>query len=181
MSTAAQDDRPTTGPESTGSHQAGSDQAGHDQNGSGPYRSDDGSFVYETSHSSKQARKLKMSAAERRAESTVITEVEPSYDEQLAKRRKRYLITMSLRIPLLLLAALLYQTPWLAVLVIAVSIPLPWCAVLIANDRAPRKRRPAAPVQTVDPNRALPGTRRELSAAVVIDGSTQDPRDTTTR
>ncbi|GAA2013951.1 DUF3099 domain-containing protein [Nakamurella flavida] len=160
MSTAAQDDRSTSGPE---------------QGADGPYRSDDGSFVYETSHSSKQARKLRMSAAERRAETTVITEVEASYDEQLARRRKRYLLTMSLRVPLLVIAAMLYQTPWLAVLVIAVSIPLPWCAVLIANDRAPRKRHPApAPVATVDPERGLAGQRKQLSSAIVVDGTTGD-------
>lgn len=162
MSTAAQDDRRTSGP-------------GQAEGGSGPYRSDDGSFVYETSHSAKQARRLRMTAAERRAESTVITEVEASYDEQLNQRRKRYLITMSLRVPLLIIAAFFYQTPWLAVLVIAISIPLPWCAVLIANDRPARKRRRTPTGATVDPERGLAGTRKQLSAAVVVDGTVQDP------
>lgn len=162
MSTAAQDDRRTSGSERADS-------------GSGPYRSEDGSFVYETSHSSKQARKLRMTAAERRAESTVITEVEASYDEQLTQRRKRYLITMSLRVPLLVIAALFYQTPWLAVLVIAISIPLPWCAVLIANDRPARKRRPAPAPVPVDANRGLVTARKELSSTVIVEGSVQDP------
>ena len=75
----------------------------------------------------------------RRAQATLITEAEPSYDEQLKARRKRYVIMMSMRVPCLILATLLYQTPWLAILVIAISIPLPWMAVLIANDRLPRK------------------------------------------
>ena len=75
----------------------------------------------------------------------MITEAEPSYDEQLRSRRKRYMIMMSMRVPCLILATLLYQTPWLAILVIAISIPLPWMAVLIANDRPARKREEGRP------------------------------------
>ena len=71
-----------------------------------------------------------------------ITRAEPSYDDQLRSRRKRYMIMMGLRVPFLVAAAALYQTPWLALLMIAVSIPLPWIAVLIANDRPARKRQP---------------------------------------
>jgi hypothetical protein len=81
----------------------------------------------------------------RRAQATLITEAEPSYDEQLKARRKRYVIMMSMRVPCLILATLLYQTPWLAILVIAISIPLPWMAVLIANDRPARKRKKFVP------------------------------------
>ncbi len=36
-------------------------------------------------------------------------------------------------------AAACYQIPWLAVTLLVISIPLPWCAVLIANDRLPKK------------------------------------------
>jgi hypothetical protein len=42
-------------------------------------------------------------------------------------------------VPFLVLAAVLYQIPWLAATLIVLSIPLPWCAVLIANDRLPLK------------------------------------------
>lgn len=95
----------------------------------------------------------------RRVQATVITEAEPSYDEQLKARRKRYLIMMSMRVPCLIAATLLYQTPWLAILVIAISIPLPWMAVLIANDRPPRKRKKFVP-GTINYERALaPGSR----------------------
>ena len=73
----------------------------------------------------------------------VITAAEVSYDEQLRSRRRRYFIMMSMRVPFLIAATLLYQTPWLALTLIAVSIPLPWCAVLIANDRPARKRVPS--------------------------------------
>ncbi|SDP54053.1 Protein of unknown function [Actinopolyspora xinjiangensis] len=69
----------------------------------------------------------------------LITEAEPSYDDQQAARRKKYALMMSLRIPCLVLAVLVYPIWWLSLLIIAVSIPLPWIAVLVANDRPPRK------------------------------------------
>ena len=90
----------------------------------------------------------------RRTQATVITEAEPSYDEQLHARKKRYMIMMSMRVPCLILATLLYQTPWLAILVIAISIPLPWAAVLIANDRPVRKAKKVVP-GTINYQRAL--------------------------
>ena len=49
---------------------------------------------------------------------------------------------MSFRIPALLLAAVAYgmwHNGLLSLAIVAVSIPLPWIAVLIANDRPPRR------------------------------------------
>jgi hypothetical protein len=46
---------------------------------------------------------------------------------------------MGARIPCLLLAGVFYQTWWLALTFVVLSVPLPWMAVLIANDRGPRK------------------------------------------
>ncbi|WP_084175386.1 DUF3099 domain-containing protein [Actinokineospora spheciospongiae] len=69
----------------------------------------------------------------------LITEAEPSYEDQFAARKRKYMIMMSLRIPCLLLAGLTYHTWWLALGFVALSVPLPWIAVLIANDRPPRK------------------------------------------
>lgn len=65
----------------------------------------------------------------------LITGAAPSNDDQQALRKRKYLIMMLLRIPFLLLAVAFYQTWWLAVFFILLSIPLPWVAVLIANDR----------------------------------------------
>lgn len=73
----------------------------------------------------------------------LITEAQPSYDDELAARRRRYTLMMSLRIPCLVAAGLTYQfwqLWWLSLIILAVSIPLPWMAVLIANDRPARKR-----------------------------------------
>jgi hypothetical protein len=69
----------------------------------------------------------------------LITDAARSYEDELATRKQRYKIMMGMRIPLMILAAVFYQIPWLAVTLLVISIPLPWCAVLIANDRLPRK------------------------------------------
>lgn len=62
-----------------------------------------------------------------------------SYEQQLAHRKSRYKIMMGMRIPLMIAAAACYQWPWVAVALLVISIPLPWMAVLIANDRLPKK------------------------------------------
>lgn len=69
----------------------------------------------------------------------LITDAALSYEEELAIRKHRYKIMMGMRIPLMVLAAFFYQIPWLAVGLLVLSIPLPWIAVLVANDRLPRK------------------------------------------
>jgi hypothetical protein len=79
----------------------------------------------------------------------LITAAEPSYAEQYAARRRKYAILMGARIPCLALAGVFYQTWWLALIFIVLSVPLPWMAVLIANDRAPRK---AEQVNRLRPN-----------------------------
>jgi len=74
------------------------------------------------------------------ANPVLITDAAMSYEEELAARKQRYKIMMGLRIPLMILAAVFYTIPWLAVTLLVLSIPLPWMAVLIANDRLPKKR-----------------------------------------
>lgn len=70
----------------------------------------------------------------------LITEAAPSNDDQQAARKRKYVIMMLMRIPCLIAAGILVQHVWwLAVLCVVVSIPLPWMAVLIANDRPARK------------------------------------------
>ena len=54
-------------------------------------------------------------------------------------------------------AAACYQYPWVAVGLLVLSIPLPWMAVLIANDRLPKK--------VVDPHRYRAERRRSRRAA----------------
>ena len=69
----------------------------------------------------------------------LITDAAMSYEHELAVRKRRYKVMMLMRIPCMIAAAACYQIPWLAVGLLVLSIPLPWMAVLVANDRLPRK------------------------------------------
>jgi hypothetical protein len=75
----------------------------------------------------------------RDGEPVLITEAQPSMDDQLSARRNKYLIMMGTRIVCLVLAAVFYHTPWLLAIFVAGAVALPWMAVLIANDRPPKK------------------------------------------
>ncbi|OJV25786.1 MAG: hypothetical protein BGO26_08760 [Actinobacteria bacterium 69-20] len=101
---------------------------------------------------------------------SVITEARPSYQDEFRSRRRRYVIMMGLRVPCLIAAAALYHTPWLAVLIILISIPLPWMAVLIAND-GPARKPIRAPRGALNNQRALPGPARPVIEAVPDDGT----------
>ncbi|MEV4125233.1 DUF3099 domain-containing protein [Nocardia sp. NPDC049707] len=73
----------------------------------------------------------------------LITEAAPSLEDQHRARVRRYTTIMAFRIPCLILAAVAYSVfsnALLSILIIAASIPLPWIAVLIANDRPPRSK-----------------------------------------
>jgi len=78
----------------------------------------------------------------------LITDAARSYEEELRVRKRRYALMMGMRVPCMVLAAVFYQTPWLAVALLVLSIPLPWMAVLIANDRLPRKSEKVNRYQT---------------------------------
>ena len=70
----------------------------------------------------------------------LITAARGSYYDDLAARKKRYYLLMSVRIPALLLAAgslSLWNNPWIALAIVAGSIPIPWIAVIGANDGPP--------------------------------------------
>jgi uncharacterized membrane protein len=105
---------------------------------------------------------------DRDGEPVLITEAEPSLDDQLAARRTKYLLMMLTRIVCLIAAAVFYHTPWLLAIFIAGAVVLPWMAVLIANDRPPKKaqkinRYGGHP----DPGRAITTSERDSR---VIDG-----------
>jgi len=72
----------------------------------------------------------------------LITAAAPSYEEEHRARVRKYLTLMAFRVPALILAAVAYGA-WhnglISLLIVAVSVPLPWMAVLIANDRPPRR------------------------------------------
>ncbi|NKY59735.1 DUF3099 domain-containing protein [Nocardia flavorosea] len=73
----------------------------------------------------------------------LITEAAPSFQDQHRARVRRYTIIMAFRIPALILAGISYSVfgnALIAILIMAASVPLPWVAVLIANDRPPRDK-----------------------------------------
>lgn len=73
----------------------------------------------------------------------LITEAQLSIDEQHKARVRKYMTIMAFRFPALILAAIAYgiwENGWVSMLIIGASIPLPWIAVLIANDRPPRTK-----------------------------------------
>jgi uncharacterized membrane protein len=75
----------------------------------------------------------------RDGEPVLITEAEPSLGDQLKSRQRKYMLMMSSRLLCLVLAAVFYQTWWLLTIFITGAVVLPWMAVLIANDRPPKK------------------------------------------
>jgi Flp pilus assembly protein TadB len=102
----------------------------------------------------------------RQEEPVLITEAEPSLDEQFRARRKKYSIMMATRAVCLVLAAVTYHTVWLMAIFILAAVVLPWMAVLIANDRPPKKAEKANRYNGhPDPSRAIeapPGEGRVI-------------------
>jgi hypothetical protein len=72
----------------------------------------------------------------------LITRAAAPYEEQHRERVRKYLTLMFWRIPALILAAVAYgiwENGLISLAIILISVPLPWMAVLIANDRPPRR------------------------------------------
>jgi len=87
-----------------------------------------------------------------RPEPSLITEAEPSQADQHAARKKRYSITMAIRGASLVIAAFTAQySLWFMAVFAVLGTVLPWIAVVMANDRPPKKQlavnryRPPAP------------------------------------
>src|SRR5262249_42092993 len=70
----------------------------------------------------------------------LITAAEPSQQEQFLARRRKYGIMMSLRVVCLVLAAASYHIKILMGVFALAAVVLPWAAVIVANDRAARRR-----------------------------------------
>ncbi|MGY1748675.1 DUF3099 domain-containing protein [Modestobacter sp. SYSU DS0511] len=86
---------------------------------------------------------------QQRSEPLLITEAAPSLSEQHDARVRRYLITMGIRCLSVIAAAVSYQySLWLMIGFAVLGTILPWIAVVMANDRPPKKK--------LDPNRYRP-------------------------
>jgi Flp pilus assembly protein TadB len=71
---------------------------------------------------------------------------------------------MALRTVFIVLAAVFYQTVWLMIIFAVLGTVLPWVAVVMANDRPPKKRV-QVPGYDARPDRVL-----ESRPVRVIDG-----------
>ena len=97
----------------------------------------------------------------------LITAAARSFDEEFAARRKRYSIIMAMRIPCLVLAgvfAIGFGWTLVPVLLIVASVPLPWVAVLIANDGPPKKAEKVSRMRPA-PSRQLDARTHEVIEA----------------
>jgi Protein of unknown function (DUF3099) len=103
----------------------------------------------------------------------LITRAAPAYEVQHRARVRKYLTLMSFRIPALIFAAVAYgiwENGLISLAIIVLSIPLPWMAVLIANDRPPRRAE--------EPRRYQEGRRIPLFPTAerpAIEGHAQRP------
>jgi hypothetical protein len=74
----------------------------------------------------------------RRDDTPSVTDVQPSVDDQLRRRKRIYSIIMIIHIVGFGVGGALYEKAWLAgLIIIIVTGPLQWIAVIIANA-APR-------------------------------------------
>jgi len=99
----------------------------------------------------------------------LITTARESSEAEYEHRRRKYALMMSLRALAVIGAAVCYHVSiWLAIAFVIAGAVLPWCAVIIANDGPPKKKR--ATLGPVLPHeKALPGPARERT--IDVDGS----------
>jgi hypothetical protein len=104
----------------------------------------------------------------------LITDAARSQGDQLRSRQVRYVTMMGVRALCLIVGAVLISAKvpllpvWLILCAVAM-VALPWAAVLIANDRPPKKRQKAAAPVPAAPQRALTPEDLEAREARTID------------
>lgn len=82
-----------------------------------------------------------MSRTTERVRPVVITGADLSGDDQLRARKIRYALMMAIRVVCLIGAMLTIHVFWpVAAAFVLGVVALPWCAVLLANDRPAKKK-----------------------------------------
>jgi hypothetical protein len=79
-------------------------------------------------------------------EAVLITNAAPSFSAEQHQRTRRYTILMAVHLISFALAGVLYYYAWwLGLILLVVTTPLPWVAVVLANtpSRPPRRASPA--------------------------------------
>jgi hypothetical protein len=104
---------------------------------------------------------------DRKPAPVLITDAAESQDSQLRRREIRYVIMMSIRALCLIAGAILVSIKppllglWLGLCVVGMVL-LPWLAVILANDRAPKRRAERGKVRAQAPaQQALPAPRHD--------------------
>ena len=114
----------------------------------------------------------------------LITRAAPAYEDQHRARVRKYLTLMAFRIPALILAAVAYdiwENGLVSLAIILVSVPLPWMAVLIANDRPPRRAEEPRRYAHRAPHPAVPDGRAARSRIPAALGAATGSRGVRTR
>lgn len=97
----------------------------------------------------------------------LITSAPQASGDGYDQRRKKYAIMMGTRALCVLLAATTYRVSFaLAMVFVVAGVVLPWCAVLIANDRPAKRHTVELGYVSVPTERALPSGADER----VVDG-----------
>jgi hypothetical protein len=100
-------------------------------------------------------------------EPALITSARENPDAEYDRRRKKYAIMMGIRAVCVLVAGLTYRySIWFAVACAVGGMVLPWCAVIIANDRPAQKR--------AQPPARRPGAGSERAITAGDDSRTVD-------
>jgi Protein of unknown function (DUF3099) len=114
-----------------------------------------------------------------------ITNAAPSRREQIHKREVRYVLMMLIRAVCIIVATVLVYNHvpllglWIPILIFGM-LAIPWLAVILANDRAPKeqyrlsgkfRRRPAAPAPS---QRALVSSDEPVREPRTIDADEDD-------
>ena len=87
----------------------------------------------------------------------LITTAPESGDDEFEHRRRRYAWMMAIRALCVIAAAMTYHVSlWLALGLVLGGAILPWCAVILANDGPPKKRRQHSGYVRPNIERALP-------------------------
>jgi Flp pilus assembly protein TadB len=90
-------------------------------------------------------------------EPVLITTAAESGDDEYDRRRAKYAILMALRAIAVIAAAATYRVSiYLALAFVVAGMILPWCAVLIANDRPAKRRQQPTYRHDLHTERALP-------------------------
>ena len=119
---------------------------------------------------------------QRSADTFLITGAQQALDDQHRARVRKYLTLMAFRVPALVIAGIVYSSTGnglLALGIVALSIPIPWVAVLMANDRPPRKRG-EVPQYKYGADRNVVGPLSLGTTPATLDGDVVESSDQTT-